>query len=510
MNCRAVKVAQFYGIDINDFAIKVLKICFLLAELQISGEILDISALDKNIIASNALGMDWNELLPNKKCSYIISNPPFRGARVMTKEQKTDVLNIFKNTKNVGNIDYVGCWYKKASEYMKNTLSKTALVSTNSICQGEQVAILWKDLFKNGIHINFAYRTFKWNSESPIKAQVHCIIVGFSYINEANKKIFNGSKILKAKNINAYLQDAPNIIVERRRTPICANVPKIKIGNQTIDGGNYLFNEKQKEDFIKKEPLSKKYFKRWIGSDELINNKKRYCLWLGHCSPNELSRMPLCLKKVKNVQQLRLKSKRKSTRELAKKPTRFHVENFPKCKSIAVPSRSSGKRIYTPIDFFDKKHIASDSILLISGGSLYHFGILTSGVHMAWVRQVCCKLGEGYSYTKDIVYNTFPWPNPTKKQKEDIEKTAKMILDARKLYPTCTLAQLYDPLTMPPELRKAHKLNDEAVFKAYGFSKNITEEECVAKLMKMYKVLVEKESLENQTKKESLQATLHF
>lgn len=492
MNCRTVKVAQFYGIDINDFAIKVLKICFLLAELQLSGEILDISALDKNIITANALRIDWNGLLPNKKCSYIISNPPFCGARVMSKEQKTDVLNIFKNTKNVGNIDYVGCWYKKSSEYMKNTLIKTALVSTNSICQGEQVAILWKDLLKNGIHINFAYKTFKWNSESPVKAQVYCIIVGFSYINESDKIIFNGSEILEAKNINAYLQDATNIIVERRKTPICANVPKIKIGNKPIDGGNYLFTEKQKEEFIKKEPFSEKYFKRWVGSNELINNKKRYCLWLGDCSPNELSRMPYCLKRVRNVQKLRLKSKSKGTRGLAKKPTRFHVENFPKCKSIAVPIRSSGKRTYIPIDFLDKKHIASNLILLISGGSLYHFGVLISRIHMAWLRQVCCKLGEGYSYTKDIVYNTFPWPNPTKKQKEEIEKTAKMILDARKLYSKCTLAQLYDPLTMPPELRKAHKLNDEAVLKAYGFSQNI-KEECVAKLMEMYKKLVERE-----------------
>ena len=488
-----IKPAQFFGIEINPFAVKVLKVCFLLIELKISGKLIDISVLDKNIIAANALRMDWNELLPNKKCSYIISNPPFRGARVMTKEQKTDVLNIFKNTKNVGNIDYVGCWYKKASEYMKNTLIKTALVSTNSICQGEQVAILWKDLFKNGIHINFAYKTFKWNSESPIKAQVHCIIVGFSYINEANKKIFNGSKILKAKNINAYLQDAPNIIVERRKTPICANVPKIKIANQPIDGGNYLFTEKQKEEFIKKEPLSKKYFKRWVGSNELINNKKRYCLWLGDCSPNELSRMPLCLKKVKKVQRFRLRSKRKSTRELAKKPTRFQVENFPKCKSIAVPVVSSGKREYIPTGFLDKEYIASDTVRLIFTTSLYYFSIINSSLHMNWMRTVCGRLKSDYSYSKDVVYNTFPWPNPTQKQKENIEKTAKMILDARKLYPNCTLAQLYDPLTMPPELRKAHKLNDEAVLKAYGFSKNITEEECVAKLMEMYKDLVKEE-----------------
>ena len=488
-----IKPAQFFGIEINPFAVKVLKVCFLLIELKISGKLIDISVLGKNIIAANALRMDWNELLPNKKCSYIISNPPFCGARVMSKEQKTDVLNIFKNTKNVGNIDYVGCWYKKSSEYMKNTLIKTALVSTNSICQGEQVAILWKDLLKNGIHINFAYKTFKWNSESPVKAQVYCIIVGFSYINESDKIIFNGSEILEAKNINAYLQDATNIIVERRKTPICANVPKIKIGNKPIDGGNYLFTEKQKEEFIKKEPFSEKYFKRWVGSNELINNKKRYCLWLGDCSPNELSRMPYCLKRVRNVQKLRLKSKSKGTRGLAKKPTRFHVENFLKCRSIAVPSVSSNKREYIPTEFLDKEFIASNRIFLIASDSLYHFGIINSSSHMDWMRITCGRLGVDYNYSKDIVYNTFPWPTPTKKQKEDIEKTAKMILDARKLYPNCTLAQLYDPLTMPPELRKAHKLNDEAVLKAYGFSKNITEEECVAKLMEMYKDLVKEE-----------------
>lgn len=494
MHLAKIRPAQFFGIEINTFAVKVLKVCFLLAELKISGKLIDISVLDNDIITANALRIDWNKLLPSKKCSYIISNPPFCGARVMSKEQKTDVLNIFKNTKNVGNIDYVGCWYKKASEYMKNTLIKTALVSTNSICQGEQVAILWKDLFKSGIHINFAYKTFKWNSESPVKAQVHCIIVGFSYINESDKIIFNGSEIFKAKNINAYLQDAPNIIVERRKTPICANVPKIKIANQPIDGGNYLFTEKQKEKFIKKEPLSKKYFKRWVGSNELINNKKRYCLWLGYCSPNELSRMPFCLKRVRNVKKIRLNSKSKGTRELAKRPTRFHVENFPKCRTIAVPAVSSNKREYIPTEFLDKEFIASNRIFLIASDSLYHFGIINSSSHMDWMRITCGRLGVDYNYSKDIVYNTFPWPNPTKKQKENIEKTAKMILEARKLYPNCTLAQLYDPLTMPPELRKAHKLNDEAVLKVYGFSKNITEEECVAKLMEMYKELVEKEN----------------
>lgn len=497
MNCRAVKVAQFYGIDINDFAIKVLKICFLLAELQLSGEILDISASGKNIIAANALRMDWNTLLPSQKCSYIISNPPFRGAKVMTKEQKTDVLNILKNTKNVGNIDYVGCWYKKSSEYMKNTLIKTALVSTNSICQGEQVAILWKDLFKSGIHINFAYKTFKWNSESPVKAQVHCIIVGFSYINEADKIIFNGSEIFKAKNINAYLQDAPNIIVDRREFPIC-DAPKMKLGNMPRDGGNLILTPEEKDLFIKKEPITKKYIRPYIGAKEFINGTKKYCLWLKDAALSEITKSKLILKRLAAVKKFRENSKAAGTRKYASVPALFCQIAQPKTDYILIPRHTTNKRNFVPVGFMNKTVIASDEVFSIASTSLFHFGVINSSPHVDWMAAVCGRLGNAYRYSKDIVYNTFPWPNPTKKQKENIEKTAKMILDARKLYPKCTLAQLYDPLTMPPELRKAHKLNDEAVLNAYGFNKNITEEECVAKLMEMYKELVEKDSLKKR------------
>ena len=492
MHLIKIKPSQFFGIEINHFAVKVLKVCFLLIELKISGKLIDISVLDKNIITANALRMDWNELLPNKKCRYIISNPPFCGARVMSKEQKTDVLNIFKNTKNVGNIDYVGCWYKKSSEYMKNTLIKTALVSTNSICQGEQVAILWKDLLKNGIHINFAYRTFKWNSESPLKAQVHCIIVGFSYINESDKIIFNGSEILEAKNINAYLQDAPNIIVDRREFPIC-DAPKMKLGNMPKDGGNLVLTPEEKDLFIKKESITKKYIRPYIGAKEFINGTKRYCLWLKDAALSEITKSKLILKRLAAVKKFRENSKAAGTRKYASVPALFRHISQPQRDYTIVPRTSASKRKYLPIGFINKRIILSDAAQFIPCTSLYYFGILTSSAHMSWMRMTCGRLKSDYRYSKDIVYNTFPWPTPTKKQKEDVEKTAKMILDARKLYPNCTLAQLYDPLTMPPELRKAHKLNDEAVLKAYGFNKNITEEECVAKLMEMYKDLVKEE-----------------
>lgn len=501
MNCRTVKVAQFYGIDINEFAIKVLKICFLLAELQLSGEILDISALDKNIIASNALGMDWNELLPNKKCSYIISNPPFCGVKLMTDLQRLDREITFGSNK-FKKLDYVSCWYKKSIDYMLNTKIKAALVSTSSIVQGEQAPLLWEPLFKNGVNINFAYQSFKWNSESSNIAQVFCVVIGFSYINCKDKIIYNcaGAK-KKAKNINCYLLDTENVFVKKRLRPL-NNFLVMQKGSQLIDGGNFLFNKKRKNNFLKKYPESKPYFYEYINAKTFLNGKEQlYCICLKNISRDLIAKCPGILKIIEKVYNYRANSKSKSTNILKDKPSEFFITNIPKEKSLLVPIVSSCKRKYVPISFMEEKCICTNAINYIENAGIYHFGILTSSTHMSWMRTVCGRLGVGYRYSKDIVYNTFPWPNPTKKQKENIEKTAKMILDARKLYPNCTLAQLYDPLTMPPELRKAHKLNDEAVLKAYGFSKNITEEKCVAKLMEMYKELVEKESLKKETKK---------
>ena len=419
-----------------------------------------------------------------------MGNPPFVGARLMSQKQKSDLLEVFgRNWANIGNMDYVCGWVRKGFALAKGSNTKCAFVSTNSITQGEQVANLWKPLFSDGLRIDFAYRTFRWDNESNSKAHVHCVIVGFSHKTaESEKKLIfheNGKSEI-VKNINAYLIDSDDIFVESRQNPIC-NVPPIGIGNKPIDGGFYLFTEGEMNEFIKKEPKSAQYFKKWMGSQEFINGFYRYCLWLGDCSPKELHSMPECLKRVKEVQQFREKSTSAGTRKLAETPTRFHVENMPKSNYLLIPRVSSEKRKYIPIGFISPNTLSSDSVHIIPNASLYHFGVLTSNVHMAWVRTVCGRLEMRYRYSKDIVYNNFPWCDPTDEQKAKIEQTAQAILDARALYPDCSLADLYDELTMPKELRKAHQNNDRAVMQAYGFDvKTMTESECVGKLMKMY------------------------
>ena len=371
-----------------------------------------------------------------------------------------------------------------------NPVIKAALVSTNSITQGEQVANLWKPLFEQyGIHFDFAYRTFRWDSEADIKAHVHCVILGFSISGNSTKRIYlSDAQTIPASNINGYLMDAPDIWIDSRSKPLC-DVPEIGIGNKPIDGGFYLFNEEEKEEFIAKEPKSAPYFRRWYGSEEFINNKKRYCLWLGDCSPAELRAMPHSYERVMSVREYRLQSPSEGTRKIADKPTRFHVENMPDSTYIIVPETSSEKRRYVPMGFMTPDVLCSNAVRLIPNASLYHFGVLTSNVHMAWMRVVCGRLEMRYRYSKDIVYNNFPWCQPTEEQKARIEQTAQAILDARAKYPDCSLADLYDEVTMPPELRRAHQENDRAVMAAYGFSTKMTESECVAELFKMYQEL---------------------
>ena len=373
---------------------------------------------------------------------------------------------------------------------MKSSSVRTALVSTNSVSQGESVSVLWKPLFEDGVHIDFAHRTFRWDSEASIKAHVHCVIVGFSVAPFLKPKIiYSDERSLIADNINAYLVNADNIFVESRTNPIC-DIPNIGIGNKPIDGGFYLFSEEEKNEFVKKEPQAAKWFRPWIGSHEFINRYFRYCLWLGECPPNELRKMPECLERVQRVKEYRLLSPSIGTVKLADTPTRFHVENMPKSNYIVVPEVSSEKRRYIPLGFMSPDILCSNLVKLIPDATLYHFGILTSNVHMAWVRAVCGRLEMRYRYSKDIVYNNFPWPEPTEEQKKKIEQTAQAILDARALYPDSSLADLYDEFTMPPELRKAHQANDRAVMQAYGFDvKTMTESGCVAELMKMYQRL---------------------
>ena len=500
-NVIKVSIGQFYGIEINDFAVTVAKTALWIAESQMmkaTEEILNTSLAFlplksyANITEGNALTLDWETVVPKDKLSYIMGNPPFVGARLMDKEQKDDLLAVFgAKWKNAGNLDYVSCWYKKAADLMKGTDIRTALVSTNSVSQGESVAILWKPLFEDGVHIDFAHRTFRWDSEASIKAHVHCVIIGFSTaFNSKPKVVYSDERPQFVSKINAYLVDADDVFVESRNKPLC-NSPVFGIGNKPIDGGYYLFTEQEMEEFIKKEPMSAKWFRPWLGADEFINRYYRYCLWLGECPPNELRKMPECMKRVEAVRNARLSSKSAGTIKIADKPTRFHVENFPKSEYIVIPEISSEKRKYIPIGFMPPDVMSSNRVKISENATLYHFGILTSNVHMAWVRAVCGRLETRYCYSVNVVYNNFPWPTPTDAQKSQIEKTAQAILDARTLYPDCSLADLYDEVAMPPELRKAHQANDKAVMQAYGFwGKLNTESACVAELMKMYQNLI--------------------
>lgn len=497
-----VSIAQFYGIEINDFAVTVAKTALWIAESQMMKETeaivlmhLDFLPLKTNasIVEGNALRLDWESVVPKGKLSYIMGNPPFLGARLMSKNQKADVNNIFAGWKNAGNLDYVCCWYKKCTDMMAGTAIRSALVSTNSVSQGESVANLWKPLFDTGVHIDFAHRTFRWDSEAKIKAHVHCVIIGFSVSPNAKARLlFTDGRYQEVSNINGYLLNAENVFIESRNKPIC-DVPEIGIGNKPIDGGFYLFEKDAMEEFIKKEPASKKYFRPWYGAREFINCKPRYCLWLGECSPAELRKMPLCRERVAQVREYRLASPSAGTIKLADKPTRFHVENMPKGNYIVIPEASSERRRYVPMGFFTPDILCSNLVKIIPNATVYHLGVLTSNVHMAWMRAVCGRLKSDYRYSKDIVYNNFPWPEPTEAQKEKITQTARGILDARALYPDSSLADLYDEVTMPPELRRAHQNNDRAVMQAYGMPiKGTTESICVAELMKRYQELTSK------------------
>lgn len=424
---------------------------------------------------------------------YIMGNPPFVGKSYQTKEQKDDMALVFEGVKNYGNLDYVTSWYKKCSDYMRFSNCKTALVSTNSICQGIAVPPLWKHLFSNGIVINFAYPTFKWKSESSDSAAVHCVIIGFSYTNNNDKYLFyEGKAPLKATNINPYLIDAPTIIIDDIHTPIC-EVPLTSVGSFPTDGGFLIIKPEELKEYIKKEPLVKEYIRPYIGPDEFIKGKARYCLWLKECKTFELAQMPLTKKRLLSVREYRLNSPKKQTQKRADTPHLFAEDRQPTDDYILFPRTSSENRRYLPIGFLSNNTIAGDTIIL-PGATIYHFGILTSNVHNAWMRVVCGRLKSDYRYSGTLVYNNFPWPTPTDAQKYKIEQTAQAILDARALYPDSSLADLYDEVTMPPELRKAHQNNDRAVMEAYGFDwRNMTESECVAELFKLYSKLVDEE-----------------
>ena len=492
-----VSIGQFYGIEINDFAVTVAKTALWIAESQMMKQTEEIVNMDldflplksyANIVEGNALRLDWESVVPKDKLNYIMGNPPFVGARWMSKDQKADLLSVFGDKwKNAGNLDYVACWYKKCTELIRGTSIKAALVSTNSVTQGESVANLWRPLFADGVHIDFAHRTFRWDSEASIKAHVHCVIIGFSTASDSKPKvIYSSERPQIAQNINGYLVDAANVFIDKRTNPI-SDVPQIFLGGQPIDDGNLTLTIEEKDALLKEEPQAKEFIRPYMMGKDFIDRRPRYCIWLVNANPSLLKKCPLILERIKKVREFRLSSSRQNTLKAAETPALFGAVFECKSDYIAIPKVSSENRRYIPIDFLSKKIIPGDKLFTMQNVSLYNFGVLTSNVHMAWMRAVCGRLKSDYSYSNTIVYNNFPWCNPTEEQKTKIEQTAQEILDARALYPDSSLADLYDELTMPVELRRAHQHNDKAVMQAYGFwGKLNSESECVAELMKMY------------------------
>ncbi len=505
-----VSIGQFYGIEINDFAVTVAKTALWIAESQMMKETEDIvhMSLDflplksyANITEGNALRIDWESIVPKKELNYIMGNPPFVGYSLQNKEQKADIQSVYidgkgKVYKTAGKVDYVACWYFKAAEYMMNTMIKTAFVSTNSITQGEQVEAVWKPIYERfGIQIEFAHRTFRWDSEASLKAHVHCVIIGFDTVtNSSKKKIFQENNILIVDSINPYLLAGDTVFIESRKKPICA-VPQIIKGSSPVDGGNLLLSEPECDELLLNNPSAGKFIRRFYGAKEYLHNMPRYCLWLEGILPEELNRMPYVKERVMAVKKFRSESTKEATRKYADYPLRFMEMRQPDSDYILIPRHSSENRRYIPMGFLSSDVICGDANIMMPNATLYHFGVLMSNVHMAWVRAVCGRIKSDYRYSNDIVYNNFPWCSPNEEQKQRIEQTAQGILDARALYSDSSLSDLYDEISMPPELRKAHTQNDKAVMQAYGFSiKDTTEESCVAELMRMYQKLASTEN----------------
>lgn len=574
LNPVKVSIHQFYGIEINDFAVTVATTALWISEAQMLAETEKIIQHDidflplksyANIKEGNALRMDWSTLekdtmvpylytkklnvfqveslpkeilsattevrepmaeynkvyeelnvvaqevekktLPEKQppkpivYDYIMGNPPFIGARMMAQGswQKKDVEDLFGKIKDVQDLDYVCCWFKKAAQILQGKHTQVGFVSTNSISQGAQVPILWNILLNQyHIHINYAYQTFKWSSESSEKAAVHCVIIGFGYDKAKEKKLFTSNgQSLKVTNISPYLLEGDNTFVVSRKTPLC-DVPTMNFGNQPRDGGNFVLTDEERDELLKKEPDIAKWIRPYIGAEEFIKQKSRWCLWLKNASPSDIKQSKILYERVNSVRQFRLSSSAKTTIGYANVPNSFAQVTQPEgVECLLVPRVSSERRKYTPIGFIKAGVVTSDAVQIVPEATLYHFGVLTSIVHMAWMRILCGRLKSDYRYSKEQVYNTFPWPTPTESQKAKIEQAAQAILDARSKYPNSSLADLYDEVTMPPDLRKAHQENDKAVMQAYGFDTKTmsddSEGSIVAELFKLHQALIKQE-----------------
>lgn len=499
-----VNVDQFYGIEFEEFPAQIAQVAMWLIDHQMNLEaserfgayVARIPLTSSSSIRNgNALQIDWASLLPvNSSFSYILGNPPFIGSKLMTPAMREDILNIFPKTKGAGTLDYVSGWYGLAARYMRQPNhrgTRTAFVSTNSITQGEQVGVLWGPLLAQGFKIRFAYQTFRWNNEAKGVAAVHCIIIGFGFGDPGARTLFetadDGSTSGRpVKNISPYLVEAGDVVLQSRSHPICS-VPEIGIGNKPIDGGHYLFTPDEKDAFLKIEPGAAPYFKRWLGSDEFINNWERWCLWLGEADPQDLRQLPEVLKRIEAVRKTRLESKSEPTRRLASTPTRFHVQNIPRSQYLIVPEVSSERRSYIPIGYISATTMASNLVKIVADATIFHFGVLTSSMHMSWVRYTAGRLKSDYRYSKDIVYNNFPWPKePTKDQVGSVEKAAQGVLATRANHPGSSLADLYDPRTMPPDLVKAHQVLDRAVEKCYRSAPFANDAQRVEFLFELY------------------------
>ena len=490
-----VSIQQFYGIEINDFAVSVAKTAIWIAEAQMFKETeaiihkeMDFLPLhtNANIHEGNSLQMDWETVIPSTKLSYIMGNPPFLGFTYMNEFQKQDLQLLFPKKKN---LDYVCCWYKKAYEYMKDTEVECAFVSTNSIVQGETVARMWEDI---PVCINFAHRSFIWSSESKNSANVHCVIVGFSIEGNGDKWLFDDGKSLKVESINKYLMEGPDILIQSRNKPL-SNVNPMVYGNKPVDGGNLIIEADEYPQICEKYPDIVKYIHPLVGAKEYLHNEERYCLWLKGVDPSIIKNNPFLYDRVSKCKEVRANSKAAAIQKFADVPAIFAQITQPEdCNYLIIPCTSSEKRRYIPIGFMDGNIKVTNAVQIVPNATLYDFGIITSNVHMAWMRAFAGRLKSDYRYSKDVIYNTFPWPKLQEQHRVAIEKTAKQILEARKLYPNSTLAELYDEVTMPIELREAHRDNNRAVMRAYGFDFKMTEEACVAELMKLYQALIEK------------------
>ena len=491
-----VSIQQFYGIEINDFAVTVATTALWISEAQMLRETEKIIRRDidflplksyTNIVEGNALRVDWQSVVPKEKLNFIIGNPPFVGLSLRNESQQEDMANVFKGNDRAGRLDYVAAWYKKAANLIKGTNIECAFVSTNSIVQGEQVPVLWEDLFMHGITINFAHRSFIWSSEASQKAHVHCVIIGFATHNRTEKYLFENGIKRQVENINGYLVNADNVFIQLRGKAN-PNVPKLVQGNKPWDGGNLILSTEEKKNLVAKYPSAQSFVHPFIGSYEFINRKERWCLWLKGVAPNEYRNIPEIMDRLAKCAEVRRNTKTVAVQAQAETPMLFSQIRQPDSDYILVPETSSSSRRYIPMGFMPQNVIASNSTLVATDATLFLFGVMTSNVHMAWMRTVCGRLKSDYRYSPSV-YNNFPWPIPTEEQKEKIEQTAQGILDARALYPNSSLADLYDELTMPVELLKAHQANDRAVMQAYGFpvKSTFTESQCVAELFKLYK-----------------------